>query len=514
MVNRKQERIAWFGSYQPFLCTLWLLLAVTVHQVSAQPSVQSQDSLAEKSRLAKKALLDGQYATSIDLYRDLVRALPDNPGLRVNLAVALVKAGHPSAAIPELERVVRVDPSSAPAWLLLGLAYQQLNQPQKAILPLREAVRLDSKNRDAMFELADAELTTGDVRGAAKDFGALARTHPDFPKAWEGLGRAYLALSEHSFQQLEKQASNSAFYFALLARSRASDERYSEALSLYASALERSSAIPGLHLARAEIYRRTKHDDWAAIEQERESRLPKPDCTRQPAACAYLSADWQRALMVASQLHSPENLYWSTLACSQLAEESFNKLANFPQSPGMHSVMADYYQRIGRRLDAVAEWRKALELNPSDRMLQARLAESLFRAREYPEAERILTALVAQQPENGDCQYLFGNVLLQLKRDEDALPHLVAATRLLPNLLPAQEALGRVYLDLDKPGEAVTHLEKARPLDDGSISFALSSAYRKLGRQQEAHAALARYQALSKQRPATSSGNEGAIPPP
>ena len=400
---------------QPFCCTLWLLLSGIGYPIRAQPPVLSQDSLAEKSRLAKKALLDGQYARSIDLYRELLKALPDNPGLRLNLAVALEKGGHPSAAIPETERVIHFDPSSAPAWFLLGLAYQQLNQPQKAIQPLREAVRLDSKNSDAMFELADAELTTGDIRGAAKDFGTLAATRPDFPKAWEGLGRAYLAISENSFQRLEKQASNSAFYFALLARSRAGEERYSEAVSLYATALERSSAVPGLHLARAEIYRRTKHDDWAAIEQERESRLPKPVCARQPAACAYLGADWRRVLMLATQIPSAENLYWAALASSHLAEESFNKLANFPQAPGLHSVIADYYQRVGRRLEAVAEWHKALDLNPSDRMLQARLAESLFRAREYPDAERILTALVAQQPENGEWQYLIGNVLLQME---------------------------------------------------------------------------------------------------
>ncbi len=495
---------------QPFFCILWLVLAGLVHQVSAQPSVP----LAEKSRLAKQALLDGQYAKAVDLYRELVKALPDNPGVRLNLVIALEKAGHPSAAIPEAERVTHANPSSAPAWLLLGLAYQQLNQPQKAILPLREAVRLDSQNRDALFELSDAELTSGDIHSAAKDFGTLAGTHPDFPKAWEGLGRAYLALSEQSFQQLETQAPNSAFYLALLARSRASEERYSEALSLYTNALERSAAVPGLHLARAEIYRRTKHDDWAAIEQERESRSSKPECSRQPAACAYLSADWQRTLAVAAQLRSPENLYWTALASSRIAEESFDKLATFPQSPGLHSVIADYYQRTGRRLDAVAEWRKALDLNPSDRLLQARLAESLFRAREYPEAERILTALVARQPENGEWQYLLGNVLLQLKRDEDALPHLVIAIRLLPHLLPAQEALGRVYLDLDKPEEAVAHLENARPLDDGSISFALNSAYRKLGLQEKARAALARYQALSKQEHTAGSSNEGAIPPP
>jgi predicted Zn-dependent protease len=180
----------------------------------------------------------------------------------------------------------------------------------------------------------------------------------------------------------------------------------------------------------------------------------------------------------------------------------------------MHAVLADSYQRMGRRLDAVAEWRKALELDTANRMLQARLAESLIRARIYPEAEQILTPLVASHPENGEWQYLLGNALLQQKRDQEALPHLIAATERLPNLLPAQEALGRAYLDSGKPTEAVSHLEKARPLDDGSISFALSSAYQQLGRDQEARAALARYREINKSRSDSALIDDKLIPPP
>jgi predicted Zn-dependent protease len=145
--------------------------------------------------------------------------------------------------------------------------------------------------------------------------------------------------------------------------------------------------------------------------------------------------------------------------------------------------------------------------------LQARLAESLIRARIYPEAEQILSPLVSSQPENGEWQYLLGNALLQQKHDEEALPHLIAATDRLPQLLPAQEALGRAYLDLGKPAEAVIHLEKARPLDDGSISFALSSAYRQLGRTDDARAALARYREITKARSDPGLINDKLIPP-
>ena len=490
------------------------LIAALNSRASAQYSEGQGDALPEKSRLAKQALTEGRYGDAVDLYRQLVKALPGNSGLRFNLAVALDKAGQPSAAIAEAERVTRANPSSAPAWLLLGLAYQQLNQPTNAIAPLRQAIRLDPKNSTALLELGDAELTTGDPRDGAKHFSMLTAAEPEFSKAWEGLGRAYLSLNEASAQQIQRQASESPYFSVLLARSRAAEERYAEALSLYANALGQLSDLPGLHAARAEIYRETKHEDWAAIEDERESHVAKPDCSRRPAACAYLADDWQSVVATSSQRPSPEGLYWTALASSRLAEESFRKLASLPQSPEMHAVLADSYQRLGHRLDAVAEWRKALDLKPADRLLQARLAESLVRARAYPEAQSILTALVAGQPENGELQYLLGNVLLQLKQDDEALPHLVAATNRAPDLLPAQEALGRVYLDLDKPAEAIALLEKARSLDEGSISFALSSAYRKLGRTEEARAALARYQASGKQKSATPLADQATISPP
>jgi predicted Zn-dependent protease len=92
---------------------------------------------------------------------------------------------------------------------------------------------------------------------------------------------------------------------------------------------------------------------------------------------------------------------------------------------------------------------------------------------------------------------LLGDALLELRRADAALRRLTASQRLQPDLLPTLEALGRTYLALGQPAKAVPLLERARPLDKGAISFALSSAYRRLGRDEEAQAALARYRKLS-----------------
>jgi predicted Zn-dependent protease len=167
-------------------------------------------------------------------------------------------------------------------------------------------------------------------------------------------------------------------------------------------------------------------------------------------------------------------------------------------------------------VEAVEEWRKALAFAPQDQRLQGRLAKSLIRNRQYDEAGELLQPLVAALPNNGEWQYLLGEALFEQRRAEAALPHLVAAERLLPERLTVAEVLGRAYLALGQTEKAIARLEKARPLDDGAISFALSSAYRRLGREADARAALARYRQLAEKggRAAPATSKAGAIPPP
>jgi tetratricopeptide (TPR) repeat protein len=474
-----------------------------------------EEVLAARSRAANQALAGGRYTEAIRIYRELVTALPENPGLRFNLGMALDKAGQPAAAIPQLEHSTRVQPDFAPAWFLLGLAYQQLGKPLQAIAPLRKAVSLDGRDSRAQFELADAELAAGQPRNSAEGFRALAEAHPEMAKAWQGLGLSYLSLGERAFSRLAETEPGFAYSKALVGRAHAAEGRYAESLALYQDAIRAMPDLPGLHAAKAAIYRQTDHPDWAAVEEMKESGVPKPDCNSHKPACAYLAGDWISALAGAEKSTIPENLYWVSLACAKLAEESFLHIASLPPSAEIHELLAESSQRMGRRVDAVGEWRKALDMAPNDPRIQGRLAESLIRNRQYEEAEQLLKPLVAGHPENGEWQYLLGDTLFEQRRTDAALPHLLATTRLMPGHLPASEVLGHAYLALGQPGRAIVCLEKARSLDDGAISFALSSAYRRLGRESEARAALARYQQLTQRNGSAAAPSFAAgIPPP
>jgi tetratricopeptide (TPR) repeat protein len=329
-------------------------------------------------------------------------------------------------------------------------------------------VRLDASNSQALLELADAELSSGDAAGAARDFGKLSIQHPDIAKAWEGLGLARVRQSEAAEDAIAKQDPESTWRLALSARDRAARGELSEALRLYGEALQMNPNLSGAHAARSAVYREMGRTELATEESAAEARVPPPPCSASPGACLYRKGDFKAVL--ANKAHSTEQLYWAALAAGELAQQSFAHLAKLPPSPESHELLAESYQRSGRRLDAVAEWKKALALEPGNTRVQGRLAESLYRD------------------------------LFQQKRDEEALPHLAEAARLEPDFLPVWENLGLAYLNVNQPGKAVECLEKARPLDQGSISFALSNAYRTMGKMDEAHAALARYRELTRKQ--------------
>jgi tetratricopeptide (TPR) repeat protein len=506
IVVKLQARL--FCLRAPRSITLALLILAASYALCAQESM-----LAARGSAAHQALLDGRYDEAVKLYSDLVAQLPDNPGLRLNLGLALEKAGRPAEAIPQLELATRAQPELAGAWFLLGLAYQQLQRPQQAIAPLREAVRLDAaNNKQALFELADAELTSGNYPHAARDFQKLADDRPDMAKAWQGTNAAYSRWSEQIVARIQQSASQSGYAKALTARTQFEKQNFGEALNLYRQAIQLLPSTPGLHEACAAIYRRTGHAKWAAIEEAREGQLPSRVCPGQSPACAYLKKSYKSILE--SHDEAVAMLYWQALAASQLASQSLEMLSRLPPSPAQHEVLAEAHQRKGQRLEAVEEWRRALALAPADRRLQGRLADSLYRARIYPEAEQRLTHLAGVEPGNSEWQYLLGSVLLEEEHSDAAVAPLEKALRLQPGFLPAEESLGRAYLNLGRAAEAISHLEKALPLDDGSLSFALSTAYRKTGRLDDARAALARYRQLEKAKVVSVHISQQMITPP
>src|SRR6202140_2764237 len=203
----------------------WLVDLGAIVLLASSLLAQSPD-LAEKSHRAKDLMAAQRFDEAVPIYRELVRALPNNPGLVMNLGLALDYSGHKREALGEFEKALHLDPSNAVALLFLGTTYLDLGEATKALNPLERAVSAHPENADAQEALAETCLALKKFEHAAQGFEKLSQLDPTNPKAWYGLGMSYDGLAQRSFDDLAKIASGSAYWLDLVAESRLETQQF------------------------------------------------------------------------------------------------------------------------------------------------------------------------------------------------------------------------------------------------------------------------------------------------
>src|SRR5712692_7021257 len=261
------------------LLAAYLLLPALLHAQS--------DELALQSQRGKEAMAAGHFAEAAAIYSELVRALPYNPGLLMNLGLAQHMAGQYRKAIPPLEAALKIEAKLLPAWLFLGASHLKVGEPAKAVPPFEKVLELDPNQKDAHGMLADALYWLDRLEPAAAEYRKLSDLDPENSKAWYGLGRSYDALSRRAFADLEKAAPESEYWLALVAGTRVAKQQYSSAFFFYRQALERQPQMHGIHGGLADVYKKTGHPEWAATEEARERALGPQDCSQARLECDF-----------------------------------------------------------------------------------------------------------------------------------------------------------------------------------------------------------------------------------
>ncbi|MCZ6515846.1 MAG: tetratricopeptide repeat protein [Acidobacteria bacterium] len=486
------------GKSKVFIKIATLLLCGWVF-LSASPHVAAQGvDLQAKSRQGAELMRTRRFAEAIPIYREMVKALPDNPGLIMNLGLSLHFTERFRESIPQFEKVLKLDPKQDAAWFFLGTSHFRLGEAARAVEPLRKAVRAQSDNIEAREMLADTLLGLERFEQAEGQFKKLTELEPQNAAAWYGLGLCYEGLAAHSFAKIEELAPESGYLFALLAASRSERQR-SSSYFFYRKALEQMPNLHGVHTAVAEIYRATGHEDWAAAEEEKERRLPPPDCAVGKLECDFWAGRFQELLEAApKQGRTAETHYWLSRAYGRLAYESFNRLEELPDSAQRHARSARINRNQGRHLESAREWREALKLQPGNSRFQEELVRSLRQGRDYKSAQPLLEDLIKRQPESAHMNFLMGDTLLNLQQAEEAIPYLNKASH-DPMQLVARASLGRAYILTNQAEEAISHLKAALSLDrDGNLHFQLARAYQRTNQRDLAREMLAEYQKIRK----------------
>ncbi|HXA07054.1 MAG TPA: tetratricopeptide repeat protein [Bryobacteraceae bacterium] len=466
-----------------------ILVVLAASVLWAQP-----EDAAANSQRARELVVAGKAEEAIPIYLELAREFPDNAAILVNLSIAEFKAKHYRDAAAHASAALRLQPDSPAANLFLGSSYEELGEHLLALPPLERVLAGNPQERNARLMLAEALFNLERYEEAAAHFQKASELAPENPKVWYGLGRAFDALSENAFRQLENAGPESQYWHALVADQYLRQRRYGNAFTQYRLALEVHDTLRGVHAGLATVYERTGHPAWAGIETQRELQTG-PDCNKEGLPCDFAERRFREIIQFARPATTPETLYWVYKAYAEMAHGAYSRLSELPPSLETHLHKAKTFDDEGLPHEAAAEWRKALKLLPGDLRIQTALAWSLFRAHEFSAALPVLTELQQKERDSRELNFLCGATLVNLDEPERAIPPLEAAIRLDENFLPAHAALGRALLQTSRPEAAIPHLKAALPRDeDASVHFGLLRAYQLAGRTEQAVQAKVEYQ--------------------
>ncbi len=475
----------------PLLTLLLALLA------ASGEDAQSAD-VAARGKAAAQAMSDGRFDEAANIYQALLRNVPDEPGLLMNLGMALAMGGHEAEALAPLERAVKLKPDLTPAHLFLGSSYLALGKADKAVAPLERAVAARPADIEPRRMLAQAYAAVGRQADAVTQLRRITELAPSLPAGWYALGHAYNALTQDAMATFDGEAQGSPWRQLLLADAFLADGRLTDAFAIYRATLERLPSMVSIHDSVVRIYEQTGHADWAATERAR-GGLSAVECATRKALCEFRLGRYRPALVAALAGTDSESRYWRARAATELALAAFKRVEALPDSRERREVRATLARAERRFADAIAELKAALKFAPGDPSLLDDLGTSYYAARDYEQAVATLLPLLKANPDDARLLTVCGDSLLQLQRLDEAVPMLQRAVQRDSSDPMPRLALGRAYVQKGDFAAAIPLIEGQLASDqDGSLHVQLARAYTGLGQREKGAALLERSQEIQR----------------
>jgi len=219
------------------------------------------------------------------------------------------------------------------------------------------------------------------------------------------------------------------------------------------------------------------------------------------------SGDLNEAELVLTQLRkdapdNPEVLYASYRTYTDLAGESMLTLSlRAPDSAQMHQLMAHEETRLGKTNEAIAQYRKAIALDPHLPGVHFELAELLHTSQDETvkkESEQEYRAALGENAQDEKSICRLGEIDAQKGNLQKSFEEFSNAVRLQPADADAKLGLAKTLIQMDQVDKALTLLEQAvRDEPTNAIAhYRLGTLYRKNGRMEDAKREIEIYKQL------------------
>lgn len=402
----------------------------------------------------------------------------------------------------EYGKALALDPRQAGLHTQLGEVALRLGKLQEAEGEFRAELQGDSRYESAWLGLASLQLAAGNAVEALASVDKVWRNSPEFFESHPAFPSIPIATetARAAIASLQDQPESSAKQFVLAALySAANDPELAEqAMEAFQNAVPKwPSSARGA---------KEQSDGATSCQLHLYSRcIAWLQKTKPLTSSAYLTLgkswfvlrQFDRAADMLSKVQgdADENSqasYWLEKTYQAAGAQSFLEVEeSAPDSWRAHQLKAEGFALRRDEKNATREYEAAIQLQPDKAELYEAIGEYELDNRLDEEAQKELEKALALDPTRTKSLYLLGRLYVLDHENQKAIPILSRALKLQPNLEEAGALLGNAYVREGQYAEAVSVLEKASPIDRyGDVHYQLATAYRKLGKVDQAKKAF------------------------
>ena len=217
------------------------------------------------------------------------------------------------------------------------------------------------------------------------------------------------------------------------------------------------------------------------------------------------TGELDRAANLVSQLKTaypdaPEVLYAAYRTYADLSGESMLSLSLVaPDSAQMHQLLAHEETREGNTNGAIAQYRKAIALDPHLPGVHFELAELLHTSQDpavKKDAEKEYRAAIQENPQDEKAICALAEIAETQGDTQQAYDDYSKAVALQPGDANAKLGLAKVLIKMDQQGKALPLLEASAQLEptNATVHYRLATLYRKMGCMDDAKREVELYQ--------------------
>jgi tetratricopeptide (TPR) repeat protein len=203
--------------------------------------------------------------------------------------------------------------------------------------------------------------------------------------------------------------------------------------------------------------------------------------------------------------NDPDVLYLTAkLHMKAFNDATFAMFQRAASSYRVHELSAEIFEVENRYPEAVAEYQRAIELNPNAPDLHFRLGRALLlqshSAESLDQAAKAFQSELELSPEDGACEFQLGQISQVQGNTAVAQAHFERAVALSPTFVQALLSLGKLKADQKHYDEAIQLLSRAAQLQPANEAahYALLTTYRNTGQMDKAQKEKAILDSLQK----------------